>query len=118
MVQVPPDDRRPGLSPPQFGLGTLMGLIALLGVMFSIMTSVGPYGVFAVILIVLAVLAHVAANALGTRLRENGSRPVPPDDGGATEGSPRSQRRPPVEGHFAPSTRLRERYTKVSSKDT
>jgi MFS family permease len=103
----PPDDFRAGLPPPQFRLSTLFWLTAVLCALFTIMGTVGPYGAFALILFVLAVIAHVAGNALGTKLRESGDRPLlPPHDL-----SPRSSRfRRPDAAEFAPTTQLRDRY--------
>ncbi|MGE0757867.1 MAG: hypothetical protein AB7F89_10190 [Pirellulaceae bacterium] len=81
--QLPPDDRRAGLPPPRFGLGSLMGVVVLLGVLFAFIHYVGFYGSAIAIFFLLCMGAHVAGNALGMRLRAIGSGPpisdkVPP----------------------------------------
>ena len=71
-----PTDRRAGLKPPQFRLSTLLWGMAALSALFAAMTWVGPLAAFGLVLLALSIVAHVAGNALGTRLRENGSRPL------------------------------------------
>ncbi len=101
-----PNDLRPGLRPPQFRLSTLMWLVAALCAVFALAGVVGPYGTLVLVLFVLAVFAHVAGNALGTRLRENGDRPQPPDDRTPLK---LPLNRPPLQDEFAPKTQLGER---------
>ncbi len=103
-----PDDRRPVLRPPRFGLLSLLAGIAVLSVLFAVSHYFGTYGAAIAILFVLCVVAHVVGNALGTKLRDFGDTPVEAD------GSP-AQRLPvarkPTAADFAPLTRLRERYS-------
>lgn len=77
----PPNDRRAGLRPPQFRLSTLFWGMTALSVLFAAMTWVGPLAAFGLVLLALSIVAHVAGNAIGTRLRENGSRPLPGEVG-------------------------------------
>jgi hypothetical protein len=103
-----PDDRRPVLQPPRFGLLSLLVAIAILSALFAISHYFGTYGAAIAILFVLCVVAHVVGNALGTKLRDFGDRPVQPD------GSPTRPLQVPrklTAADFAPLTRLRERYS-------
>jgi hypothetical protein len=77
---LPPEDRRPALRPPQFGLSTLLWIVAFLCAVLAAMKFVGPLGAFALVLLVLSVLAHISGNALGTRLRACGDQPVDEQD--------------------------------------
>ena len=103
-----PDDRRPALQPPRFGLLALLGMVAGFSGLFAISHYFGTYGAAIAILFGLCVVAHVVGNAMGTRLRDLGDTPV------NTDGSPAGHRpamHKPQAGDFAPSTRLRERYS-------
>ncbi len=100
------DDRRPGLKPPRFGLATLMWAIAVLGVLFALISYLGSHATLLLILFALAVVAHVAGNALGTRLRANGDTPLPEREGDRYEPP---QTRVPGQGDFAPTTKLHDR---------
>jgi len=104
MTDVASDDHRPGLRPPRFHLSTLLWLVAFLCAVFTMMGMVGPYGVFALILLVLSVFAHVAGNAIGTRLRENGDFPIS-SDGKPIPMDPNRFRKP-HEPEYAPITLL------------
>ena len=75
-----PNDRRPTLSPPQFGLRTLLLGVSLCAVIFASFQWLSPLAIVGLIFLVICIAAHVAGNAIGTRLRENGSRPLPPHD--------------------------------------
>lgn len=77
---TPPEDRRPALRPPQFGLATLLWGVAILCVLLTALTLVGPLGAFALTMLILSVLAHVSGNALGMRLRDCGDQPVDEHD--------------------------------------
>jgi hypothetical protein len=99
----PPDDRRPGLRPPQFRLRTLLAAIAVLCALLSLLTSLSAYGAFAAILFVLAVLAHLAGATLGHQLRDNGGHPQP---AGQNKREPRWLVQ---EADFAPATKLSQR---------
>ena len=101
------DDRRPGLQPPQFGLGTLMTVISLLGLLFAVFHYVGLLGSVIVFFFILCVIAHVAGNAIGMQLRHLGSQPPP---GSKTPAGTRHFFGVSP-GDFAPVTRLRERYS-------
>jgi hypothetical protein len=101
------DDRRAGLPPPRFSLATMLWVVGALGVLFAAMTYVGSYAMLLLILFALAIFAHVAGNALGTRLREHGDRPLR-SDGETPTKSPAWQRA--ADSDFAPTTRLGTRY--------
>ena len=103
-----PDDRRPALQPPRFGLLTLLVMVAVLSGLFAIIHYFGTYGAAIAILFGLCVVAHVVGNAMGTKLRDFGDTPVNAD------GSPTGHRPvldKPKAADYAPSTRLRERYS-------
>mgnify|MGYP006908375985 FL=1 len=74
-----PTPERPALEPPQFSLATMFLVVAALGVLFGLMTAVGPLGGFALLLFVLVLIAHVAGNSIGTRLRDFGNERVEDD---------------------------------------
>ena len=61
-----------------------------------------PIWVAALVLLALSIFAHMAGNAIGTRLREIGSR----KDNRAFDLQPQASREP----RFAPATRLGQRY--------
>ena len=63
-----------GLEKPRFRLSTLMWVVTVLAVFFAVMANVGAHATALIILFGLAVLAHVAGNAIGTKLRDNGDR--------------------------------------------
>jgi uncharacterized membrane protein YfcA len=101
----PADEREEfsGLKPPQFGLSAFLILVAVIAAAVFALRTAGPLMAAAVILLFLAVFAHVAANALGTRLRDN--RKHLPRDPTATDST-----RIAEPHHFAPATRLRHRH--------
>ena len=72
----PPSDYRRALPPPQFTLRTLIGIITLLAVLFSLVNVVHPVVMAGLVLLGLLIAAHVAGNVIGTRLREMGDRPM------------------------------------------
>ena len=78
MSSFPPDDRRPGLSPPRFRLRTLLWLVTVACVLLTLLLSLDTYGVLFTILLVMAIAAHWMGAALGHRLRDNGDHPIPP----------------------------------------
>lgn len=99
-------DQRGGLDPPQLRLSTLMWLVAFLCAVFATMTAVSPLAAWGLVLLVLAVFAHVAGNALGTKLRKSGDRPI------AGKSLPSSRTAKKVRGDkFAPTTNLSQRYS-------
>jgi len=101
-----PDDRRPGLRPPQFGMATMMITMAVLGAGFAMITYFGAYVASVIALFALMVLVHIAGNALGTKLRQNGDTPI--DEDGQLAASATRDRQPAAV-EFAPTTRLRDR---------
>jgi hypothetical protein len=78
--KLPPEDRRPALRPPQFGLAILLRVVAFLCAFLASIQIIGPIGAFALLLFVLLVVAHVSGNALGMRLRSYGDQPVDEED--------------------------------------
>ena len=72
----PPTDYRRPLRPPQFTLRTLLWLVTLLAVLFSLVNVVHPLVLTGLVLLVLLIAAHIAGNVIGTRLREMGDQPV------------------------------------------
>lgn len=74
----PLSDRRPMLSPPQFHLRTLLLGVALCGLIFATIQWLSPAAFFGLLFLALCIAAHVAGNSIGTKLRENGDRPIPP----------------------------------------
>jgi hypothetical protein len=103
------------LPPPQFGLRTLLWLVTVCAVLFSVAGWLEPVAVAGLILLVLCVVAHVAGNAIGTRLRANGDQPIrgqsgphtPRADGLAGWDSSYPSRTPLP---CAPATSLGQRY--------
>lgn len=100
--RMPADDRRPTLTPPQFGLRTLLLIVSLCAVIFASFQWLSPLAIVGLIFLVICIAAHIAGNAIGTRLRENGSRPLPPH-----HLEPHSARFPAVStAEFAEATQL------------
>src|SRR5437763_3726550 len=88
------------LRPPQFGLRTLLALVAACGGLLALRQWLDPIAVAAIAFLALSIFCHVAGNCLGTRLREIGdSRDLPRDDSPAARLPPRPQ-------DFAPVTHL------------
>ena len=105
------DDRRSGLGPPRFRLGTLLLIVTALCIVLASYRWIGPYGAMMIGVFVIAILAHIAGNWLGTQLREIGDRPAPDEDAenlpvthGLAKGTGNVQPQ-----HFAPVTHLRGR---------
>lgn len=112
MSQTRPEEPHPGLSPPRFGLGSLLLWIAVLCVLLASFSFLGPSVGFALGLLVFAVAAHVAGNAIGMQLRRaRGARQERPGpEASEAEGSARSGPRKVVHAtDFAPTTRLHRR---------
>ncbi len=105
-MPTPPDDRRAGLDPPQFRLSTMLWGVALLAVLFALVSYFGLHSALVLTLFALAVAAHVAGNALGTKLRASGDRPLPWKLG---EPLATPTRQAPAAEDFAPTTELRDR---------
>jgi hypothetical protein len=94
------------LGPPQFGLRTLLVVISLIAALFGLAQWVSPILLALVVLLVLSIVAHVAANVIGTRLRE----------GRRTPGANSVEHDAPDEihlreDHFAPVTKLGGNHT-------
>lgn len=105
---VPPaNDIRSGLRPPQFGLRALLLGTALICLMLALMKWMSGAVILVVVVLLLSVLAHVAGNALGTQLRDTGSRRLPDD--AAPDSGLSGAARPLAEHDFAPRTRLSHR---------
>ena len=98
------DDHRPGLKPPRFSLATLFVVVGVLGVLFAAMSYLSSYATLLLILFILTVAAHVAGNAIGTQLRENGNRRTI-----TNHDTPREKRRPIAATDFAPTSQLHHR---------
>jgi len=103
----PPDDRRAPLKPPQFALRTLLLGVTLCAVACAAAQWLSPLAVAGFGFLFLCIVAHVAGNSLGTRLRENGSQPLPP--GEQTAG--RQVRRSIAADEFAEATQLSRHQT-------
>ena len=101
-----PSSHRRALRPPQFTLRTLIGLITLLAVLFALVNVVHPLVLAGLILLVLLIAAHITGNALGTRLREIGSRPV---DERGRDLPPQTYLREVGQDEFAAPTQLARR---------
>jgi hypothetical protein len=98
---LPTPNSPPRLRPPQFGLRTLLLLVTVCAVIFAASQWLPPLWVAALVLLALSIFAHVAGNAIGTRLREIGSR----KDNRAYGLQPEARGEP----RFAPVTRLGQR---------
>lgn len=77
---------------------TLLSVTAALAVITATFQAVGPLWASVLTLFILAVFAHVAGNAIGTKLRNEGSRPSRP--------SKHEQPCTASPHHFAPTTQL------------
>jgi hypothetical protein len=97
------DDGRP-LKVPQFCLRTLLAVIGILAVLFSVMGTIGPMASAGLLLILTVVGLHVVGNALGTSLREGA--PQRTADRPAMD---RPEQRPTPVHDGLPVSRLRER---------
>ena len=60
--------------PLQFRLATLLKIVAVLCLLLGSLKAFGPLFALAVLLLMLTLFAHVAGNAMGTRLRQEGNR--------------------------------------------
>src|SRR5437870_13786749 len=93
------------LRPPQFGLRTLLALVAACGGLLALRQWLDPIAIAAFVFLALSILCHVDGNCLGTRLREIGDMPDLTTDDSATK---RIQPRPQ---DFAPVTHLSRRHS-------
>jgi hypothetical protein len=92
------------LSPPQFGIRTLMLLVAVCGGLLALLQWLPPIAVLGIALFGISIFLHVAGNCLGTRLRAIGDEPGTR----SLKDQPRKFVRP--EPHnFAPATHLGQR---------
>lgn len=105
------DDLRAGLRPPQFGLRMLLIVVSLFCVFLAVAKWLGPAFTIFMLIMLVGVLGHVVGNALGTQLRDTGSRrwkdsPVAPAE------SPSPQETPALRSvDFAPPSRLTRRQS-------
>lgn len=76
----------------------------MLGVLFAVANYIGSYATLLLIFFALTIAAHVAGNALGTQLRENGDRRKDADRDGV-----QLARRPVASTDFAPASQLHYR---------
>src|SRR5262245_56836550 len=94
------------LRPPQFGLRSLLALVAACGVLFGLSRwGLSPVALAAIVFFAVSVAFHVAGNAIGTRLREIGDLPQQESAEAAT-----IRHLKPHE--FAPATRLGQRSSR------
>ena len=105
-------DHRPGLQPPKFTLRTLLGIIALIGILITIGKWMAPMGLFLAVIAVLSVAAHMASTAIGGQLRANGAvhagERTPRHEARADSEQPRLFQPTQAEAaDFAPPTKLR-----------
>jgi len=89
------------LRPPQFGLRTLLLLIAAIAALLALRQWLSPIAIAAIAFLAMSVFCHVAGNAIGTRLRQIGDLP----DSYRQEDS-RSPGQLPKPQDFAPRTQL------------
>ncbi len=92
------------LQPPQFGLRTLLALVAAIGILLALRQWISPLAIAAIAFLAVSIFCHVAGNAIGTRLRQIGDLP---------DSDPNEERRPvirpPKAQDFAPATQLSRR---------
>lgn len=99
-MKIFPSDN--GLRPPQFGMATLLWVVAGLCAVFAVWGTAGPFAALVVVFFSLAVFAHVAGNALGTKLKESSS---------SRPGNQARERQTTElsSEHYAPATNLSEK---------
>lgn len=102
--EPPSTGQQKSLRPPQFGLRTLLLLVAAIGVLLALRQWLDPIVIAAILFLALSVFCHVAGNAIGTRLREIGSQPKQGDDRLFS-----LERIRPRPQDFAPTTQLGQR---------
>lgn len=90
------------LRPPQFGLRTLLALVAAIGLLLALRHWLSPMAITALAFLAASIFCHVAGNAIGTRLRQIGDLPD------STHSVP-DPRRQPKPQDFAPPTHLSQR---------
>jgi hypothetical protein len=61
----------PQPPPPQFGLKSLLAVVAVLSIVLAVANQVGFYAAAVLLMVVLLVVAHVAGNAIGTSRRDS-----------------------------------------------
>jgi len=94
------------LRPPQFGLRTLLLVVAICAVVLAILRLgwLSPIAIGVIGFLAVSVFLHVAGNAIGTRLREIGDR-----NGSLQEETGPTLIRRPQPRDFAPATQLGQR---------
>jgi hypothetical protein len=95
-----------GLRPPQFGLRTLLLVVAACGVLLALRQWLSPIAVAALAFLAVSILLHIAGNVIGTRLRTIGDQP---ETQAAGLGTPQHHKPRPED--FAPATRLSVRQS-------
>ena len=93
------EDLQGGLSPPQYGMRHLLLFMFVVALLLVAIKTLDPILAFSLILLALSVFAHVAANAIGTKLRD--SRPA--------SIAPQGTAQKAEQHHFAKTTELSER---------
>lgn len=102
----PASEMPPALRPPQFSLRTLLLLVTAFAILFALVNVLPPMVIAGLVFLLLSIFAHVAGNAIGTRLREIGSRPGERRLGGTEEALAVGENRTP---RCAPRTELSRR---------
>ena len=102
-------DQDGGHKPPQYRLVTLFWSVGLFCGLLAAMKVVSPITAFALSLLLLAIVAHVAGNAIGSRLRDSGTRLTAVQR--PEHGSHSARENGPEERDFAPTTQLRDRVS-------
>jgi hypothetical protein len=114
-MSTPPDpsteDLRAGLRPPQFGLRMLLIGVTLFCIFLAAAKWLGPAITLVAIVLLAGVLGHIAGNALGTQLRDTGSRHW--KDVAATSEEIASRAAAPTiqSSDFAPPSKLTQRQS-------
>jgi hypothetical protein len=100
---MPTADRRVGLSPPQFGLRTLLLAVTAVALLLVALKWWGPAIAAAILFLGISIAAHVLGNSLGTELRKQHGGHDPPPASAVPRGTS------PGDEHRAETTTLGER---------
>lgn len=96
----------PQLGPPQFGLRTMLLIVATVGVLLGLSQWMSPISFAALLLLILSIIAHIAGNVIGTRLKQQAKRSEPTQEP-LTSSANASLR----DHHHAPTTKLGHRHS-------